>query len=282
MILITGARGEEVALLQKRLVRAGYPVEVTHVYDDATAGAVMALQRAAGLVVDGIYGPKTEMALLAGKPQPKHLTAADLVAAAAQLSLPLSTVRAVNEVESAGLGFLPDGRPKILFERHVFWKRLKAFGIDPAPIAAKSPHLVSQTPGGYQGGSSEYMRLAAAENIHPQAAKESCSWGAFQIMGYHWQAMKYAGLADFIARMELSEGEHLGAFVRYLQHVDPALVAALKARKWAAFAKGYNGPGYAANLYDVKLDRAAARYRALDKAGQDAQEAPQALEAVEA
>lgn len=282
MIQIIGARGEEVALLQKRLTRAGYTVAETHIYDDATQAAVIALQRAAGLVDDGIYGPKTEMALLAGKPQPKHLTAADLVAAAAQLGLPLATVRAVNEVESSGLGFLPDGRPKILFERHVFWKRLKAFGIDPAPIAAKNPRLLSQSPGGYQGGTAEYMRLAAAELIHPQAAKESASWGAFQVMGYHWQAMKYASLADFVARMELSEGEHLGAFVRYLQHIDPPLVAALKGRKWAAFAKGYNGPGYAANLYDVKLDRAAARYRALDKADQDAQEAPQALEAAEA
>ena len=281
MILIIGARGEEVALLQKRLTRAGYTVAETHMYDDATQAAVMAAQRAAGLVVDGIYGPKTLMALL-GARQPKHLGDDALVAAAAQLGLPISTVRAVNEVESSGLGFLPDGRPKILFERHVFWKRLKAHGIDPAPIAAKYPHLVSQTPGGYKGGTAEYMRLASAELIHPEAAKESCSWGAFQIMGYHWQAMQYESLADFVNCMETGEADHLDAFVRYLLHVDPALVAALKARKWAAFAKGYNGPGYAANLYDVKLDRAAARYRALDKAGQDAPDAAQAIETAEA
>lgn len=269
MILRTGNHGEEVALLQKRLARAGYPVGESHVYDDDTEAAVMALQRAAGLVVDGIYGPKTYMALY-GKRQPQHLSDADLVAAAKQLGLPVSTVRAVNEVESRGLGFLPDGRPAILFERHVFWKRLETHGIDPAPIAGKYPKLVSKTPGGYQGGASEYIRLTAAELIHAEAAKEAASWGAYQIMGYHWKAMGYDSLADFVSRMETNEAEHLGAFVRYLLHVDPALVAALKARKFAAFAKGYNGPGYAANLYDVKLDRAAARYRALDKAPQDA------------
>ena len=40
-----------------------------------------------------------------------------------------------------------------------------------------------------------------------------------------------------------------------------ALVAALKARKWAQFAKGYNGPEYARNLYDAKLAQADLRYQ---------------------
>jgi hypothetical protein len=29
---------------------------------------------------------------------------------------------------------------------------------------------------------------------------------------------------------------------------------------WAAFAKGYNGPGYAKNAYDVKLAQAYAKF----------------------
>jgi peptidoglycan hydrolase-like protein with peptidoglycan-binding domain len=277
MILRSGSHGNEVELLQRRLARAGHAVQPTHVYDDATQAAVLALQKATGLVVDGIYGPKTQIALMAGMRNPKHLTDADLAAAALRLGVPVSTVRAVNEVESHGLGFLPDGRPAILFERHMFWKRLRAYGVDPAPIAAKYPKLVSQTRGGYMGGTSEYVRLAQAEQIHPEAAREACSWGAFQIMGYHWPAMKYTSLAEFVSRMETSEAEHLDAFVRYLLHVDPPLVAALKGRKWAAFAKGYNGPDYAANLYDVKLSRAADRYRALDKpADQVAAESDQA------
>ncbi|MCD9124029.1 N-acetylmuramidase family protein [Cupriavidus sp. UGS-1] len=275
MILRKDMHGEEVALLQRRLARAGYPVEDTHVYDDATERAVMALQQAGGLVVDGIYGPKSQMALL-GARQPKHLSDADLIAAADKLGVPVYKVRAVNEVESNGLGFLPDGRPKILFERHVFWKRLKAHGIDPAPFAAKHPKIVSQQTGGYQGGASEYIRLAAAEAIHPVAAREAASWGAYQIMGYHWKAMGYPSLVDFVVRMETSEAEHLDAFVRYMLHVDPSLVAALKAGKYQAFAKGFNGPGYAANLYDVKLARAADRYRAFDKASQAGGSAEQA------
>ena len=49
------------------------------------------------------------------------LRESDLIAAADRLDVPLASIKAVNEVESSGRGFLADGRPVILFERHVFW-----------------------------------------------------------------------------------------------------------------------------------------------------------------
>ncbi|MGO4703826.1 putative holin [Dyella sp. 2RAB6] len=58
------------------------------------------------------------------------------------------------------------------------------------------------------------------------------------------------------------EAEHLGTFVRFVQG-DPELHKALRGRKWAAFAKRYNGPAYADNLYDTKLTRAYARHIAV-------------------
>ena len=265
MILRLGNHGTEVALLQKRLARAGYPVEPTHVFDTATESAVMALQRACGLVVDGIAGPKSLASLATGQRAPKHLSDADLVAAADTLGVPLPCVRAVNEVESRGSGFLTDGRPVILFERHRFWKQLTQRGIDPTPIAAKYPNILSQTRGGYQSNAAEYTRLALAESINPDAAFESASWGAFQVMGYHWQRLGYSSIDDFVARMENSEGDQLDAFVRYVA-ADTALLSALKGRKWAAFAKGYNGADYAANLYDTKLARAYDKYAPREKA----------------
>lgn len=258
------AHGDDVGLLQRRLVRAGYLLDlsyVTHVYDALTEAAVAALQRATGLVADGIAGPKTYSALATGRRDPKHLADADLLRAADTLGVPVACVRAVNEVESSGSGFLADGRPVILFERHVFWKRLQLRGIDPAPVAAKSPNIVAQSRGGYQGGAAEYTRLACAELIDAGAACESASWGAFQVMGYHWERLGYSSVDDFVARMESGEAEQLDAFVRYVA-ADMGLVAALKGRKWAAFAKAYNGPDYAANLYDVKLARAYDRYAA--------------------
>ncbi len=257
--------GDDVGLLQRRLTRAGFAVDVTHVYDDATEAAVRAIQKKTGLVDDGVAGPKTLAAIATGRRDPKHLADADIVNAADRLGVPLACVRAVNEVESTGLGFLSDGRPKILFERHIFWKRLEARGIDPAPISAKYPNICSQATGGYQGGAAEYTRLAAAELINAGAAYESASWGAFQVMGYHWERLGYSSVDDFVARMENGEGDQLDAFVRYVA-ADPALVAALKGRKWAVFARGYNGPGYARNLYDVKLARAYDKYADAAKA----------------
>ncbi|WP_027794564.1 N-acetylmuramidase domain-containing protein [Paraburkholderia acidipaludis] len=260
-----GDIGADVGLLQSRLNRAGFVLAITHVYDVATETAVRTLQTKTGLVVDGIAGPKTYAALATGQRDPKHLADADLVRAADTLGVPLACVRAVNEVESTGSGYLVDGRPKILFERHVFWRRLKAHGIDPAPLAAKYPNIVSQTPGGYQGGAAEYTRLATAELIDPAAAYESASWGAFQVMGENWQRLGYASVDNFVARMENSEADQLDAFVRFVA-ADSGLVAALKARKWATFAKGYNGTNYAANLYDVKLARAYDRYAGPEQA----------------
>jgi len=262
-VLRHGDRGDDVALLQQRLQRAGYHVVQSTVYDDATERAVMALQAANNLVVDGMYGPKSFMALV-GAAQTRHLSAADLERAAAQLGVPLATVRAVNEVESHGEGFLRDGRPKILFERHQFYKQLQKHGIDPAPIAAKYPNVCNPEAGGYRGGEAEYERLEQAKRIHVEAAYEAASWGAFQIMGYHAEKLGYPGVIDLVRCMYENEAAHLEAFVRYVIHFG--LAGHLKARKWAAFAKGYNGAAYARNLYDSKLAAAYNKYVELEMA----------------
>ena len=264
MILRYGDTGNDVSLLQRRLTRAGYPVAETHVFDHETESAVMTLQRDRGLVVDGIVGPKTLIAL-PGVALPLHLTDADLVKAASTLGVPVAAIRTVNEVESRGEGFLPDGRPVILFERHVFHARLKARGLDVDALAVQYPNIVSATRGGYMGNAAEYTRLATAERIDADTAHESASWGAFQVMGYHWKALGYSSIADFVARMQRSEADHLDVFVRYVA-ADTGLVAALKGRKWAAFARGYNGPDYARNLYDTKLAQAWTKYTDREKA----------------
>ena len=264
MIIKLHDTGENVAQLQRRLRSAGYQVELTHVFDQATQEAVMGLQRTAGLVVDGVAGPKTFVALAGGK-TPGYLGDADLEQAAAALGVSVATIRAVNEVESRGQGMIPDdGRPVILFERHRFWQQLEQHGVDPAGAAEAWPQVCSRTRGGYQGGAAEYVRLATATLIHPAAALESCSWGAFQVMGYHWKALGYESIDAFVACMKSGEAAQLDAFVRYIAH-DPVLLAALKARKWAAFAKGYNGPDYAANLYDAKLAQAYSKYSGTEK-----------------
>lgn len=262
-LLAIGSRGLAVRNLQAALKLAGFVVTVDGDFGEQTERAVAAFQRRAGLVDDGVAGPKT-LAALAGRDTSKLLKRQDLQQAADRLGVPLASVMAVNQVESRGEGFASNGRPVILFERHVMHARLQANGLSEAEadaLAAKHPALVNRKAGGYVGGTAEHQRLAQAQQIHAVAALESASWGLFQIMGYHWQRLGYFDAQHFADTMALSEAAQLDAFVTFIE-TDPALHKALKGRKWAEFARRYNGPNYARNLYDVKLARAFAQFAA--------------------
>lgn len=87
VILRPGAVGDAVSLLQRKLNRAGASVEKSGLYDDPTIAAVQAFQSRVGLVINGIAGPKTFAALDAGVAAPRHLSDADLVAAADKLGV---------------------------------------------------------------------------------------------------------------------------------------------------------------------------------------------------
>lgn len=265
-----GDRSQAVRTLQKNLNSHGGALVVDGDYRDATEKAVRAFQLQAGLVVDGIAGEKTQAALT-GEDCSQLLKNADLVSAAQRLDLPLASVYAVNEVESNGKGFFANGKPAILFERHIMYRQLctpRHPGDDVAELkrhagelAAQYPAIISPSAGGYTGGTAEYQRLATARLIDDTAALESASWGAFQIMGFHWKRLGYASVQEFAAAMAASESQQFDAFVRFIE-ADPALHKALKARKWAEFARLYNGPNYQRNLYDTKLQRAYERHSA--------------------
>jgi len=260
-LLRRGDVGAEVRELQRLLRVRGARIELTGAFDDTTAAAVVFAQTRYGLVVDGVAGPKTLLALQLDGRIPGHLGAEDLRRAAATLDVKLAAVRAVNEVESQGPGFLPDGRPIILFERHIMYRQLRAAGHDADQLARQYPNIVNPVRGGYMGKAAEHMRLAQAAGLDQTCALASASWGMFQIMGYHWERLGYASVQDFTDGMRRGEAEQLDAFVQFIA-TDPTLHKALKGLKWAAFASGYNGPAYKDNLYDVKLARAFTRYEA--------------------
>jgi lysozyme family protein len=270
LLLRHGDRSQAVLLLQKALNQRGAQLFADGDYGDETEKAVRAYQLQVGLVADGIAGPKTRAAL-AGADCSRLLGNASLVAAAKRLGVELAAVYAVNEVESQGEGFLANGKPKILFERHVMHRQLASprSEADDAQVlkahadqlATLYPNLVNPRPGGYAGGTAEHQRLANARLLDALCADESASWGALQIMGYHWQRLGYPSVFAFVSAMSQDENQQFEAFVRFIE-ADPALHKALKGKKWAQFAKLYNGPNYARNLYDVKLDRAYQRHSA--------------------
>ena len=173
-------------------------------------------------------------------------------AVAAQLGTGAAEIWAVLDVETSGCGFFSDRRPLILFERHVFSKRTKRM------YDQQHPDISNAQPGGYRGGAAEYGRLAAAIALNRNAALESTSWGIGQIMGFNAAAAGYADAEALVAASMESEGNQLGAMAQFL--ATNKLVAALRTRDWANFARGYNGPAYAKNRYDGNLSGAFAKY----------------------
>src|SRR5437868_4453973 len=109
------------------------------------------------------------------------MTDAAVEAAAQEIGCPVAAVHAVLDVESRG-GFLPDGRPKILFERAYFCR------VTGGKYNQSDPDISAPTWGGYRGGAAEYDRLEEAIGLDREAALKSASWGAFQIMGNNFAA----------------------------------------------------------------------------------------------
>ncbi len=184
----------------------------------------------------------------------KQLTDNDFEVAAFLLECEVAAIKAVAEVESAGSGFLEDGRAKILFEGHIFYKYTKGVYANAHPTICY-PKWTKQF---YQGGIAEYSRLEQAEALARVAARMSASYGRFQIMGFNFPICGFANVDAFYDAMQTSEGAQLQAFCEYIKHTG--LASALQTHDWARLAKGYNGPEYWRNAYDKKLAAAYAKY----------------------
>lgn len=186
----------------------------------------------------------------------KKLTNDQIKAQADKLGIEVACLRAVIEVECKGSGFNTDNTPVILFERHVFYQRLRAINwlTKSNEWAKQYPDICNPSPGNYGKYSEQHSKLERASKLNRDVALESCSWGIGQVMGYHWKSLGYPSLQSFINAMYKDEASQLDAMCRYIQANN--LISALRRKDWKAFAKGYNGPSYAKNQYDVKLANA--------------------------
>lgn len=182
------------------------------------------------------------------------LTQAGLDSVAGTVGCDLPSLWAVLTVETKGFGFLPLTRqPKILFERHVFYRLTGG-------AHGNNGDISSSKPGGYLGGAAEYERLAAAARLNQDAAIESTSWGLGQIMGYHAKRLKYASALDMAQAFSRSEDEQISAMGKFIA-AESALAKALVARNWRQVAFYYNGSNFAKNEYDAKLEYYYEKYR---------------------
>lgn len=184
-----------------------------------------------------------------------RLSEDDYGAAADALPCEVAALKAVAEIESAGDGFGPEGRPKVLFEAHHFYRYTQGRYAQSHPTLctkAWNPKLYAKTQDG------EWARVEAAKTLDARAALLSTSWGKFQIMGFNHVACGFGSVEQFVAMMQTGEPAQLGAFLAFLKHRK--LDAPLREHRWADFARGYNGPRYLENRYDAKLRSAYLRH----------------------
>lgn len=196
----------------------------------------------------------------------------DFADVAASLGCEPAQIRAVWEVESGG-GWFTDVRadilaldgpggfldgpalPKILFEAHVFDRETNG------RFRKSHPNLSSAkwNRALYVGGVGEYERLHRAMQLDRTAALRSASVGGAQIMGFNHKLAGFATVEAFWSAMKTSERAHLDAFAAFIRNaglVDELRRISTVHADCAPFAAGYNGSGYAANQYHVKIARA--------------------------
>jgi hypothetical protein len=257
---------ERVAGIQQSLRRLGlYRGTADGASDEATRNTIARFRLRAGLPVsydvdDQLVADLDKALERWIRPTPTELRTSqtgppsedDMVALAATLGVELPALRAVYDVESGGKGFDAEGRPVIVFETSFFLRHAKK-AYDPTSSSPYDP-TVSSMFSRRAGPSNRWEDLEAAFLVDPEAAYFATSFGAFQIMGINAKGIGFASVGEyarFVSQSELNQYTALFLFAS-----QSGLLAALKERDWARFARLYIGPNHA----DREAARLAAAY----------------------
>ena len=177
----------------------------------------------------------------------------EITRAAQGLGIEPAALLAVADVESAGIAFAAIGgrrEPLIRFEAHYFDRRLseknRALAREKglaAPVAGAIANPKTQ--------SARWRMLEQAAAIDAKAAYESVSWGLGQVMGAHWAWLGYASVDALVAEARSGVAGQARLMALYIDKAG--LAPSLRSHNWPTFARGYNGPAYAQNGYDLKI-----------------------------
>lgn len=155
----------------------------------------------------------------------------------------------VLDVETQGCGFFRDGRTVILYERHIFSRFTKGV------YDRGFPNISNPQPGGYgKGGAWQYQRLSDAMALDYRNALLSTSWGIGQVMGFNFGVAGYKDVEPMVEAFANSEDAQLFSMALFIK--SKGIDVHLRDHSWALFARVYNGPSFAKNAYDTKLQKA--------------------------
>lgn len=177
---------------------------------------------------------------------------------AAQSRIDPSALKALVEVETSGdANWLVEGKilPPVRFEGHVFYRLLQP---QPDKLAeAVKQGLANPKIGAVANPRAYEARYALVERVRAiddEAGCGACSWGIGQVMGANFAQLGCHSAVDVSLKAMTGLDGQLELMRAYL--VSNGLVGPLNRHDWATVARGYNGAGYAANRYDVRLAEA--------------------------
>lgn len=180
----------------------------------------------------------------------KRLTDYDIPRIGHRIGVGEDELHAFMEVEASGSGFDSQGRPKMLFEPHQFYKNLSGKQREQAVKEGLAYPSWGEKP--YPKDS--YPRLQKAIAINETAALKSASWGLGQILGSNYAMVGYKSPQSMVMSFMEDEANHLDAIVSFLIAAD--IADDLKAHRWEIVARVYNGPLYAKHDYHGRMKRA--------------------------
>ena len=185
------------------------------------------------------------------------ITFADITALANKVGVEPCILHAVKAVESKGAGFTPNGNIVVAFEEHNFFAQLRKVGINPKdqtnPRYADIVSYSTWDRRRHKNAAGEYDQWLRGQEIHKEAALRAASYGLFQIMGFNHAECGFKTVGEFVAEQQKGEVEQLATFATYIS--NKGYIPLLRQKNWAAFAMRYNGEGYKANKYDLRLQQ---------------------------
>lgn len=215
------------------------------------------------LEVDGVWGTSSRAEFIAAMTcrNAKAITAEEMQSLVRRLGdVNDKRIKAVAKVESAGSGWFNSGLPKILYERHKFWKhvhntvnRVKSWFAN--PLAGDYTMDANNN-----GINDSWEKLSLAIGKDPLAALMSVSIGKFQVMGEYYAQCGYNHPIEMLhacSRSELAQYELLVSYILNVAKILPAYdMLSTDPEKCRSFARAYNGAAYEKNRYHVKLAEA--------------------------
>lgn len=192
----------------------------------------------------------------------------DITQIANSVGLDYPRLMAFISVESGGKGFNDDGKIVIQFEPTWFHKYLDHFKIPHTYSSVlntdgKKEYVIQagdkRIQNGVQGQLAEWNSFNTAFAIHPESAMLATSIGLMQVMGFNFSDCGYPSVNAMYDSFKKGEYQQIQGGANFIKS-NAGLYQALRNKDWAKVAYYYNGPNYAINKYDTKLEAAYKKY----------------------